>query len=572
MLVNWPVGVGKSYAIDDLVEHVVRDTDSPFDLVLVLAPTHAVLDERRWQQEPPADILTRRLRARPASACESLDSTWRSYEKRGLGALGRSELCRTCPRYDICDWPGQMVDGMSDLQVIYATQAYLKLDPFFIDRIQAATDAQRMLTIVDEHGFVDCSFKQVITPAQIVMFREAIRSCVFDSVSLRNTSNDWTVYLTALEGASDADLRRNAWRAPFIPSQWSLQVQQEGQQAYAEQFHFIAYALRRFGRSLFESREKTPQGDVSFSNPPWLNADSFIFSATLDTGFAETRLGLGLKVPYRDHRFAHPESRWYNLASNLGADKHFPNNLPQILDFFAGLIAERLAEGKRPLLVSKKRHVAACIRGLDERLTDRGVDCRVVHLPSDDEIADPKVIPLIHYGVIGVNSYEQLDAVYCLNSYYVAADTVDAVLQDLVATDQQIPIQVSIKGEPRRRVAGAKHVKHRGYDADRLAPAALFQQEMDTVIQTIGRVRPYTKPREVILFQCDQIPGQPYDKEFSTLSEMREFFGVAGRRELQTQNMKQRVQEAQASGLSQRQAADQLGVARTTVQRHWVRE
>ena len=36
---------------------------------------------------------------------------------------------------------------------------------------------------------------------------------------------------------------------------------------------------------------------------------------------------------------------------------HFPGNADQILDFFASLVSRRLSEGRRPLLIAKKRFV-----------------------------------------------------------------------------------------------------------------------------------------------------------------------------------------------------------------------
>ena len=61
---------------------------------------------------------------------------------------------------------------------------------------------------------------------------------------------------------------------------------------------------------------------------------------------------------------------------------------------------------------------------------------------------------------------------------------------------------------------------------DRLAQYALDQQELDVVLQAVGRVRPYTRPREVITFQCAAHPQLDYDREFNSIEEARQFFGI----------------------------------------------
>ena len=51
MLINWGVGVGKSHNIDRVITHAIES--GKFDLVIVLPPTRAIIDEREWIQNPP---------------------------------------------------------------------------------------------------------------------------------------------------------------------------------------------------------------------------------------------------------------------------------------------------------------------------------------------------------------------------------------------------------------------------------------------------------------------------------------------------------------------------------------
>lgn len=92
---------------------------------------------------------------------------------------------------------------------------------------------------------------------------------------------------------------------------------------------------------------------------------------------------------------------------------------------------------------------------------------------------------------------------------------------------------------------------------------------MDPVLQAVGRVRPYTKPREIITFQCSAFPRQQYDHEFDTLDEARRFFGITTALEASKQATMQLVQQAKREGLTQLAAADKLKLSKSTVQRYW---
>ena len=77
--------------------------------------------------------------------------------------------------------------------------------------------------------------------------------------------------------------------------------------------------------------------------------------------------------PFEGHRFEHPQTRWFNLNSLAGAARFFPSNAGRILDFFAAKVARNVAEGRRTLLVCRKRFVPLCRRLLCERLAALGV-------------------------------------------------------------------------------------------------------------------------------------------------------------------------------------------------------
>ena len=107
------------------------------------------------------------------------------------------------------------------------------------------------------------------------------------------------------------------------------------------------------------------------------------------------------------------------------------------------------------------------------------------------------------------------------------------------------------------------------YDVHTLAQHALDHLEMGTVLQAVGRVRPYTKPREIITFQCADHPDCAYTKEFNSIGEAREYFKIPGRRSMQAEAQYTRIQEAKKAGLKQREVAERLGISIRTVKRYW---
>ncbi len=52
--IDWQVGVGKSYNIDQVIEHAI--VEHCYDLVVALFPTRQLINERAWIKTPPKGI------------------------------------------------------------------------------------------------------------------------------------------------------------------------------------------------------------------------------------------------------------------------------------------------------------------------------------------------------------------------------------------------------------------------------------------------------------------------------------------------------------------------------------
>ena len=351
-----------------------------------------------------------------------------------------------------------------------------------------------------------------------------------------------------LGDASTVDLQRPGWRMPRVRHDWAVTVQRAGVDRHPGQFRFLGYSLAEFGSSPAETRRRDEDGGIQFGSRPYVG-DCMIFTGTTDLDFARHRLGKDLGSPFADHRFSHPGTRWYNLASSIGTRRHFARHAPQVLDFFADLTARRVAEGKRVLLVAKKYFVPGCAQGLADRFAAKGIELQVVTDGwSAAELADPGVIPLISYGMIGTNLFESFDCAFCLTGYYVDESVVDQCLQDLTRRDLRLPLRIETVGSPKRRRAGVADPSDRYHDIARLAQPALEFKEHGVVVQAVGRVRPFTLPREVITFQMGELPGVSFTAEFNNLEQARRHFGVSSARQAGTAGRTAEIALAQASG------------------------
>jgi hypothetical protein len=565
--VDWAVGVGKSHNIDRVIETAANT--GAYDLVIALFPTRRIIEERNWVVNPPPSIPVVNLRPRPGRMCGGdMNRKWQLFEKNSLGALGRIELCGRCPQRSECWWPGQFGKSLDGTRVIFGTQAHLERSPVFLDHLVQWTGAQKALVILDEANCILKPFRRRIRREQLTIFVDVLKTPV--PGRWKKAHERWRYLSELLLQAPTEDLRCNEWRMPWIGHDWAYAVQSRGYHTHGESFSFLPFDLVHFSKSPLESRERAANGDVLFAAVPSVSTDFLIYSGTAHHKFSQYRLGSEFADPFQQYRFEHPETTWFNIASRLGARKYFLKNSAQILDFFAGLVARRLNEERRPLLVAKKCFISHCARQIQQRLRSMGLDARVVTNDWKPELlASPSVVPLIHYGMIGTNLFEEFDCAYCLTGYYVTEEAINGILQDLLASDLNIPLRISIEGKPLRRRAGVLNPKDRIYDVHELAQYALDHQEMDTVLQAVGRVRPYTRPREIITFQCADHPALEYTTEFSSVGEARAYFGISCRRSGRKCEMRSKVQAARAKGLKQQEAADQLKVSLATIKRYW---
>jgi hypothetical protein len=562
VLVQLPVGIGKSWWLDEITIAAL----GVYALVLIFCPTRRLIEERRPLIEPPRHLKIVKLRRRPSKRCgPARDHAWKAYETRNLGALGRAEICDSCPLRRGCFWPDQYGEGLEGARLIYATQTHLDRAPGFIETLRDRAGAATSLALIDESNAIATPARSVITSDDLLRFHETLEATTLDDEQLGRYHQKWTAAVAMLQEASTADLQDHNWRFPRVRADWAVQVQRTGVRHFGDDFRFPGFALNHFARSAIETRRRGEHGEIEFANRI-ITGDCIIFSGTTNTAFAQHRLGGELATPFSDYRFVHPETRFWNLASSIGTRRFFSRNAAQVLDFFAALVAQRVAVGKRVLLIGKKRFIPACAAGLNQRFVELGAELRVqTEGWTTESLQDRAVVPLIGYGMIGTNIFEDFDAAYCLSGYYVNEPIVNQCVQDLVRRDLEVPITIETVGIPKRRRARVVDPEHRFYDVAKLVQPALEFREANVVVQAIGRVRPFSRPREIITFQMGELPGVTYDAEFTTLGAARRHFGIPGRQERRKAARKAAIADLRAKGHTQAETARTLGISERTV-------
>jgi hypothetical protein len=570
VLVTLPVGTGKSLWLQQIAEAAALARDE-HDLVITLAPRRDILAE--LDARLPSAINRVILAPRPRRRCGDLDEPWSAMERNGCAQLARVELCGRCPRRRTCRWPGQL-GRLQDVRLVLAAQQHLALNPAFVRHLGRCAGAARSLVLCDESDLLLRPVDRQVSGTDLSRFAAAQRSAR-PAWPSPQAGTAWLEASELLAAAPTSDLRDGRWKFPPVDDRWAVAVQRAGRSAFGPAFRFLAHEAHSFARSDLVSRERLPDGGIRFALTPDLGDAFMVFSGAVSPDLVRYRLDPDhrrppLVVPFAGLRVEHPGTRWYNLRSLLGAARYFDGNAGQILDFFAEKIAANIRAGKRTLLVARRRFVPTCASGLRRRLAALGVG--PVRIVTGNwgraDFTDPRTLPLIAYGISGVNRFQEFDAAYCLTGYYTTPDAVAATVHDLNPTDDHVPVRLAWDGHSRTRVAVVEDPGVATSILPRLAGWVLDQKEADVVVQAVGRVRPFTQPREVITFHAGRLPGVRCTVEFESLAQARAFFNVKARRVADRDRRQQTAIELRQAGLSMAEIAGRLGVSKSTAKRY----
>jgi hypothetical protein len=263
-------------------------------------------------------------------------------------------------------------------------------------------------------------------------------------------------------------------------------------------------------------------------------------------------------------------SRLINLLGSYGTAGNFSGNVTTIVHHLAPFIFSEIHIGRRVLLVCKKSQMKQAKKVVMETGKKLCEDWKVVSTADVDFStfdfvnSSPDVIPLIHYGFVGVNTFETFENALCLSSYYTNDKNLNAMINQGLRSDETLSAQIYQDESGYRRVRTSQ-------GAELLLPFiqdSFDAQEKNVVLNTIGRVRPWTRSRTVVVQQRNRYDELGVETVFS-------FSGLRKALKLNNESFSQfrkRVLKKKAiplldSGLTQQTVARRLGISRSTLHR-----
>jgi hypothetical protein len=560
------IGVGKSLAADRLLGYA--GTYRRFDLVLYAAPSWDIIRERSivaGREISPVPWTS--LRPRPVSDCGALAMEWEALDQSHCAAYGKGTLCRQCPIGERCFWPEQF-KRLEGLQLIVMTEQQLVLNRSLVWVLKSLTGARRVLLILDEARLLNSSFEISVTHQDLMGFQDVLRTCRPGRRLSPHIRETWLRSIESLLDASPTENLEGRYELPDRLNRAAFAIQEEGVSRLGTAFRYLGYELPLIQWAASGERWKDSAGVIRFIARPYVHCHVLILSAHLSAAYAAHRLGKSDFVsPFESTRFQHTGTRIVNLRNRIGADSYFKRNHKQILDVFAVVIARNISERRSTLLVSRKKSKAFCATYLKERLQGWGitVDIIIDNYDGLPESPDPAVIPIVHYGILGVNDFTEYESAYSLNSYYVSTRELNRHVQDAEPEQFRVRLKIVSGPEMMRRVEIEEH-NIQDLDHTTLGNMYLQKLEVDPVVQAAGRVRFLTRPREVVFFQMHDLEREVGTcATVRTLAALRTTLGIPAAKELDALADVAEIQGLLKEGFTAEDAATKVGISRRTL-------
>jgi hypothetical protein len=561
--VRLPHGAGKTHLIGQIVARALRG-DGPYDLVVVLTARKDILREQPWArgEADGGDSRVRVLTSRPREDCGTLDEEWREHERAGCTDLAKSQVCGACPRLTSCTWRSQLTkENLRGARVIGATQAYLAVVLDFVALLQRRTGAVRVLVILDEAAALEASFLAQLSNATLRRSR-----AVFVAVQATTGLDleDWIELHDTL-----LDPSRSLHQLPLprrLPRGVVEALQNTGRVMFDRKFRFCGRELRT---AMTAKRWRTGGGIAYVRRPQLRGADLVIAAAGLPVELVRHRLG---DDTIQEHapgvQVLHAGTRIYNVAHSAFAAKNFPGNARQIAFVVAQLIAAQADQGRRSIVLVRKKLFEVARRWLERSLRLlTGREYRVLCNPPLGACADPLVVPAVTFGVRGINAYEEFSAAFAMCSYNVNEAVLASMLNDVHAPDERVELTFEFEGGARRLAARGRASRRSGFDE--LARHYQYAGETGVAEQAAARVRFATRERLVLLAQSGELSYPA--TQLGTLDGLRAEFGLLTERAWLLRRSRGAVAALAVEGATPAEIQAALGLSRATVYRRLAR-
>ena len=258
LLLRLGVGVGKSHGVDQLL--LDPSTYDRFDLVVYVAPTWAVIDERTAVKSPQAcPVPSRVIRGRPAKRCGPLAERWSRLERQMCIAYAKATLCGTCAQRtksrNRCTWPDQFRD-LSGVKLVFMTEQQLMMNRSLLRLLFDLAGAQRPLVVLDEARFLDKPFEMALPIGQLRQFRASLQTAQLSEKHERHRQS-WIDDLDDLIATDEEGLNSGSLELPNVVLDRACSLQEQGIDTFGNDYHYTAYALSALKYSLLR---RAPRG------------------------------------------------------------------------------------------------------------------------------------------------------------------------------------------------------------------------------------------------------------------------------------------------------------------------
>jgi hypothetical protein len=456
VLIPLPPGIGKSRAAQALVGHAL---EHDHDLVIYVAPTRGIIDEIQLVRRLPAESVVS-LKPRPGWLCGAADMPWKDFERSGCAALARATLCESCVERDAnggdCSWPDQLDQIGPATRLVVMTEQYLLLNPLLLREIRARVGCRRALLILDEALFTTTAVVRRFTRSDLRRFRNALA----EARQKDTPDTGIEAWLEGIDFLLDHEVELAALRR-FWSNRLNrnvLAAQAAGYQAFGSSFRYLATELELVNSEVTTGQWRDGETFEIVVRVDTIGCDVVIMAPYLDPEIVEERLSRPVIRLFSNLVFRHSDSRIINIADPIGTANTLaqPEHFNRIVDFFLALVLRNVGQGWRTVLVTRKKflnRVKARIEQVSAEI-GRPLTCVLASSGKPFDRCGPAEIALINYGIVGVNSLESFDAVYCIGGYYARADHLNAVYQQTLPPDSRLPIGVRMEGR-RRQVYAA---------------------------------------------------------------------------------------------------------------------
>lgn len=563
LLINLPPGIGKSYAAQGLVRHALNHGH---DMVFYVAPTRALIDDF-CNALGKIDCPVQVLEPRPQGKCGKLDQRWKSLEQIGCSALAKHSLCDNCVSRPDCSWPDQMSKIGTKAGLIMLTEQYLHLNPSLLVNAVRRARAERPLVIFDEALFMGSVMKQSFSELELMTFQSALRKAKIDDDRAKDGADDLVSFIDTLLDPNSHIRDAGRFFAGSLDN-GMVDIQRSGMQINPGQFRYLAYEL-----ALLNSRARAGQwmenGKLEIATRvDTTGCDVVVLAPYLDATIVEERLQRPVVRLFPNHIFKHTQAHFINIADQCGSARSLNSkaHFNRICDFFLALTLRNIQQAKRTVLVCRKKFVEQIKDRFETLATVLGIELFCTIISKDNKLITkkPNEIAIINYGIVGINDLQDFDALYCVGSYYCNVGQLNDVYQQCLPPSNRFMLGLNAAGGGRRIVAADGTYTSR-YHA-RLAVPTFKLLERGVVLQAVGRVRPFTSPVEVVLFQSDDLSQELAGLiAHPTLPDARDAHNIPTLKQMVKSKLGERVRNLRQSGRSFRSVSKELEFAPSTL-------